>query len=118
VDEIGAGDFPQAAEDTSDVSGAEGEAVAQAFGRPYRAPNGNMIIPVARVVQVNPSRGGSGGRRVVNAIPRAIIEVDEKGAHIKEISNTVVLGLAGMTLAAWNVFWIAKTIRAFARKRS
>ena len=25
--------------------------------------------------------------------------------------------LAGMTLAAWNIFWVTKTIRAFAKKR-
>ena len=99
----------------------ESRGVASVFGEPYRSPSGTLLVPVARVVQVyRPGAGESaegGTVRVTTAAPRAIIEVDEKGVRIKEITNTLVLGLAGMTLAAWNIFWITKTIRAFAKKR-
>jgi hypothetical protein len=112
------GVFPDGDGGELDLTSDDGNGIAPAFGRPYSAPGGKMIIPVARVVQVNrASDGGEAGRRVITTIPRAIIEVDEQGVRIKEIMNTLVLGLAGMTLAAWNVFWISKTIRTFARKR-
>ena len=118
MDELEARVFPQGDAGGLDLPEAEAEAVASAFGRPYRGPDGKLIIPVARVMQVYRSGGRMGGEhRVVNAIPRAVIEVDEKGARIKEITNTAVLALAGMTLAAWNVYWITKTVRAVARKR-
>jgi hypothetical protein len=102
-----------------DAAGAAGE-VASVFGQPYRSPSGTLLIPVARVVHIYRSGAAAGLKgepvRVVTAAPRAVIEVDENGVRIKEITNPLVLGLAGITLVAWNVFWITKTIRAFARK--
>ena len=118
MDEMRTGVFREGDGGELDLTSDDGHGLEAAFGRRYSAPGGKMIIPVARVVQVNrASDGGEVGRRVITTIPRAIIEVDEQGVRIKEITNTLVLGLAGMTLVAWNVFWITRTIRAFARRR-
>jgi hypothetical protein len=114
VDNVRAGIFSP---DDGGLVSPEGETegVSSVFGRPYRGPGGTIIIPVARVVQAQ--RAGARAGRVTTASPRAVIEVDEKGAHIKELTNTLLLSLAGMVLAAWNIFWITKTVRAFAKKR-
>jgi hypothetical protein len=117
VDKMRTGAFPEGDSGELNFASDDENGLEPAFGRPYSAPGGKMIIPVARVVQVNRSSDGGSGRRVTTTIPRAIIEVDEQGVRMKEITNTLVLSLAGMTLAAWNVYWITKTIRTFARKR-
>jgi hypothetical protein len=94
--------------------------VASVFGQPYRSPSGTLLIPVARTVRVYRPGAGSGPRgeqvRVITAAPRAIIEVDDDGVRIKEIVNSTLLGAAGILLVAWNVFWITRTVRAFANK--
>jgi hypothetical protein len=40
--------------------------------------------------------------------------VDEKMAFRMDLTR---ISLAGMALSAWTVCWIARTIRAFARKK-
>jgi uncharacterized spore protein YtfJ len=117
VDEMRTGVFLEGGGAELDPTSDDRNGLEPAFGRPLTAPGGKMIIPVARVVQVNRSSDGGGGRRVITTIPRAIIEVDEQGVRIKDITNSPALGLAGIALVAWNVFWIIKTIRTFAGKR-
>lgn len=108
-----ADDEPGTMESTSDVDSV--------FGQPYRSPGGTLLIPVARTVRVYRPSTGSGPNgeevRVTTAAPRAIIEVDDDGVRIKEIVNSTLLGTAGILLMAWNVFWISKTVRAFAKQR-
>lgn len=89
--------------------------VASVFGSPYRSPAGTILIPVASVKEAH--RSGSSPASARTASPRAIIELDEKGVRIRELTNSTLLGFAGIVLVAWNVFWIAKTVRAFAKKR-
>lgn len=42
----------------------------------------------------------------------------EKETRIRPIVDVARVALAGMLLAAWNVFWITYTVRKAARSRS
>ncbi len=108
--------------------------VKTVFGEPYQM-NGRTIIPVAKVSfgfgfgggQGTPKAngpqsageagrdagggaGGGGGGRV-SVRPVAVLEVGPDGTKVKPIVDVGRIALAGMMLAAWNVFWISYTIR-------
>ena len=121
MDDMTAGIAQHADDRAMGVRSWEAEGVRSIFGLPYRAPDGTVIIPVARVLQaqgMGPSRAGDGrANRVTASSPLALIEVSAEGVRIKELTNSTLLGLAGITLVAWNVFWITKTVRALANKR-
>jgi uncharacterized spore protein YtfJ len=55
--------------------------------------------------------GGAGGR----ARPRGYIHITPDGVAFKSIVDETRISLAGIAFSAWSVFWIAKTIRTFAR---
>lgn len=55
--------------------------------------------------------GGAGGR----ATPRGYLKITPDGVTYEPIVDQGRLALAGIALSAWIFFWIAKTIRAFAR---
>jgi len=114
------------------------------FGEPYQV-NGRTLIPVASVrygfgmgggqgareaaegaaqpgaaagrqpVQSG-SGGGGGGGAVVK--PLAVIEVAGEAVRVRPIVDVTRLATLGMLLAAWNVFWITRTIRAAAAARA
>lgn len=54
--------------------------------------------------------GGGGGR----ASPRGYLKVSPDGVRFEPIIDQGKIALAGLALSAWSVFWIARTIRAFA----
>lgn len=108
--------------------------VKTVFGEPYQM-NGRTIIPVAKVSfgfgfggghgtpkangpqsageagrDAGGGVGGGGGGRV-SVRPVAVLEVGPDGTKVKPIVDVGRLALAGMMLAAWNVFWISYTIR-------
>jgi uncharacterized spore protein YtfJ len=56
--------------------------------------------------------GGAGGR----ASPRGYIRIDAKGVTYKPIVDEQRMGITGMLLAGWIVFWVTKTIRVFAAR--
>ncbi len=56
--------------------------------------------------------GGGGGK----ATPRGYIKITSDGVDFKSILDEGRVALAGIAMSAWAIFWIAKTIRAFARK--
>jgi len=101
--------------------------VRTVFGDPVHQ-NGRTIVPVARVAfgygfgggtNTEKEKGGEegqdeggGGGGGVSVRPVAILEIDEKGTRIRPIVDVTRLALAGMALAAWNVFWIGLTCRA------
>lgn len=88
--------------------------------------DGRTIIPVAKVTygfgfgagrgakkaheEEGPREGGGGGGGV-SVRPVAILDMDSKASRITPIIDLNRLALAGMLLAAWNVFWITLTIR-------
>lgn len=55
--------------------------------------------------------GGWGGSK-----PRGFIKVTPDGVVYEPAIDINRLGLAGILLVAWNVFWVALAIRAFARR--
>ena len=55
--------------------------------------------------------GGAGGR----ARPRGFIRITPEGVTFKSILDETRIVLSGIALSAWSVFWIAKTVRAFAK---
>jgi len=59
--------------------------------------------------------GGSGGGGVGMARPVGYIHLDAEGARFEPIMDQTRISLYGITFVMWSVFWIAKTIRAFAR---
>lgn len=108
--------------------------VCTVFGEPYQV-NGRTIIPVAKVSfgfgfgggqgtlkgngaqsvdeagkDAGGGAGGGGGGRV-SVRPVAVLEVGADGTKVKPIVDVARLALAGMILAAWNLFWITYTVR-------
>jgi uncharacterized spore protein YtfJ len=112
----------------------EHASVKTAFGEPYQV-NGRTLIPVAKVAYGfgfggGPSKvkeaaaeesrggagGGGGGRLVVR--PVAVLDVTGGETAVKPIVDVTRLAIAGMALAAWNVFWITYTVRRVRGRRS
>lgn len=60
--------------------------------------------------------GGGGGGGMGSAKPRGFIKVTPDGVHFEPTANPYQIPLAGIALVAWCVFWIALTVRAFARR--
>ena len=58
------------------------------------------------------SGGGGGGK----ATPRGYIKITPDGVNFVSTMDESRVALAGIGMVAWSVFWIAKAIRAFARK--
>lgn len=57
--------------------------------------------------------GGGGGRGA--ARPVAVVEVTNDGLRVHQVVDSTRITLASLALAAWTVFWITRTIRAFRR---
>jgi uncharacterized spore protein YtfJ len=87
------------------------------FGKPVAA-EGRTVIPVAEVTYafevgiegevVADSAGGGGGGMDVR--PVAVVEVASEDTRIKPVIDEQKLALAGVLLAAWAVFWVARTL--------
>jgi uncharacterized spore protein YtfJ len=60
--------------------------------------------------------GGGGGGGMGRARPVGIVKITPDGAHFEPAANPFMVPLAGIAMAAWSVFWITLTVRAFARK--
>ena len=102
---------------------SERATVKTVFGEPYQV-NGRTVVPVAKIsygfgfgagrgdVKENgedKSGGGGGGR--VSVRPVAVLEMSAAGTRVRPIVDVTRLVLAGMAVAAWNVFWITYTVR-------
>lgn len=103
------------------------------FGEPIKVGE-RTIVPVARVGggfglgfgrgKKTPEQGenpaaqegaGGGGGGTVSARPVAVIEITPERVRVKPIVDVTRVIMAGMLLAAWNVFWITLTVRAVRR---
>lgn len=60
--------------------------------------------------------GGGGGGGMGAARPRGFIKITPDGAHFEPTANPFMIPLAGIAMGAWSVFWIALTVRAFAKR--
>jgi uncharacterized spore protein YtfJ len=108
----------------------EQASVKMVFGEPIRV-EGRTLIPVAKVRygfgmgmghggrpgQEGSGEGGGGGG-AMTARPVALIEISGNDVTVKPIPDVTRLALMGMALVAWNIFWIAATVRAMARRRA
>lgn len=101
--------------------------VEAAFGQPIQVGE-NTLIPVADVSygfgygagqapgeeQGATGKGGGAGGRVR---PMGYIKVSPDGVVFEPAVDVSRLGMAGIVMTAWCVFWLAKAIRAQARKK-
>jgi uncharacterized spore protein YtfJ len=113
--------------------------VGACFGTPVER-NGHTVIPAARVtfgygmgfgrgsgpqnqratdghVTEGEGEGGGGGGGGGSA-PVAVIHIKDGGVEVEPIVDSTRVSLAGVTFAAWAVFWITWTIRAVAKERA
>lgn len=102
--------------------------VKAAFGEPQSIGD-KTIIPVARVgfgVGLGFSEGerpaeepgdieaagaGGGGAGGAMTTPVALLQVTSEDTKVIAIVDSTKLALAGILMIAWNLFWIARTIR-------
>ena len=104
------------------------------FGKPERM-EGKTILPVAEVSwsgdagfgvgeeqpKDDPGAGhrvgkGGGGGGKVKVRPVSLVEITPDQTRIVPILDRTKIILAGMFLMAWNIFWLAYTIRKLLRK--
>jgi len=79
----------------------EAEKPAEPFGGPHDREEGK--------VEATGAGGGGGGGGV--AAPIAVVEVTNEETKVIPIMDLTKLALAGMFVAAWNLFWITRTVR-------
>ncbi len=107
------------------------------FGEPIKTEN-QTVIPVATVsygfgygagwgsgtaeaeAEEQPARmgegGGQGGGAMGKAKPVGALRITADGVEFEATMDPKTIALAGVAMIAWNVFWIAATIRAFAKR--
>ena len=109
--------------------------VSAVFGDPVHEGN-SVVIPVASLRmgfgygagspppqpagdgEPKPAAGeGAGGGGGGSVQPRGYLRITPDDVNYEPILDTTMVSLAGILMAAWNVFWIARTIRAFAPKQ-
>lgn len=60
--------------------------------------------------------GGQGGGAAGKAKPVGVMRITAEGVDFEPVTDPKKIALAGIAMVAWNVFWIAATVRAFARR--
>ena len=103
--------------------------VKTVFGDPVEL-DGRKVIPVASVQygfgmgggtgpkkEENEAPGGGGGGGGVRVEPIAVVEIVDGKLKVQPIVNVNRLALMAMCVAAWSVFWVARTVRVVARSR-
>ena len=101
------------------------------FGEPVAA-EGRTVIPVAEVAygfgmgighgpvaeeETPEEASGGGGGGGVRARPLAVIEVTPEGTWVESIIDEQKVALAGVLLAGWAVFWLARAlVKIFGRQ--
>ena len=82
---------------------------------PVPAPEEKGIEPEEAGTESDSGKGegAAGGGK---ATPRGYIKITSEGVAFESTVDESRVALAGIAMTAWAIFWIAKTIRAFARK--
>ena len=60
--------------------------------------------------------GGHGGGATGKARPVGALRITADSVHFEPVMDPKVVALAGIAMVAWNVFWIAATVRAFTKR--
>ena len=116
----------------------EKASVQAVFGQPVKVGE-RLVIPIAQVSygyglgfgeggasqtpEENADSGaaggaGAGGGGGAAARPLAMAEITPEGVHIEPVINEQAVVMAGIALAAWSIFWIARAvIKIFGRSR-
>ena len=82
------------------------EPVAEVLSPP-RLVGDKTLIPIVSVRYVS----GPGGQRFSKRNPLAVVEVSDKGVRVHPMPTPLLVILAGVLLAGWNVYWVSRTIR-------
>lgn len=59
---------------------------------------------------------GHGGGAFGKARPVGVLRITADGVKFEATMDPKAIALAGVAMVAWSVFWIAATVRAFARR--
>ena len=115
--------IPRAAERTLDA------ATANAVVGPVQNREGRTVIPLANVsagygfglgtghgAGADGEGGGGGGGGGARVRPVAVLEITDAGVRVHQVVDSTRITLASLALAAWSVYWIMRTIRAFRRR--
>jgi uncharacterized spore protein YtfJ len=109
--------------------------VGAIFGEPTREGT-TTIVPVAEIgamfgfgygsgegpapakegAESATATGGGGGGGRGSAKPRGVLKITPDGVRYEPIVDPSRISLAGIAMVAWVIFWIAFTVRAFAKK--
>lgn len=99
---------------------ADAATAKRVFGEPVVAA-GRTVIPMASVFSIfglgggdapTEAASGGGGGGILRVTPVGVVELDSDGVHVYAspiVSARIVTTIA--LVVAWNVFWIAYTIR-------
>lgn len=103
---------------------------ADAAVGPAQEKNGRIAIPLANVsagfglglgtgaqgADADQRREGGGGGGGAKARPVAVVELTETELQVHQVVDSTRIAVASLVLAAWCVFWITHTVRAFRRR--
>jgi len=89
--------------------------VNAAFGFGYGSGEGPAPAKKGEESATATGGGGGGGGRG-SAKPRGVLKITPDGVSYEPIVDPLRISLAGIAMVAWAVFWIALTIRSFAKK--
>jgi uncharacterized spore protein YtfJ len=90
-------------------------AVNLAFGYGYGSGRGPKGKERKEETNSGEGEGGGGGGRA-SITPQGFIRIDSDDVLFEPILDQTKLGLAGIAMGAWAVFWVTKTVRTFLRK--
>ena len=108
--------------------------IERVFGKPEQVGD-RTIVPVAAVSwsggmgfgkgedprkdsgEAKRSGQGGGGGGKVKVRPVALVEITDSETRVVPVVDRTRILLAGMLLVAWNVFWVAYTVRKIFRRR-
>jgi uncharacterized spore protein YtfJ len=94
--------------------------VSAVFGAPVTA-GGKTVIPIASATYAfglgfggeqdqDESETGAGGGGGAITKPLALAEITPERTHVEPIVDEQTVVLAGIALAAWSVFWVARAV--------
>ncbi len=81
------------------------------YGTSGRAGEPSEEEPAGESPAETPAAGGVGGGGGGGARPLGYIQLDSQGVHFEPIMDITRMGMAGILMVAWAVFWFARALR-------
>ena len=115
---------PEITETTEVISQIPDIATANAVVGRTEERQGRLAIPLVSVSAAygigfgfnSNSHDKSGGAGRGSARPVAVVELTDSELKVHQVVDSTRITITSLALAAWCVFWITRTIRAFKRK--